>query len=95
MVVLEGPHLLELLLDPSPAFKRQFQDFLQFLRGGLAMGIDDLHQAGDTFAHRLSVPRIEVGAQAEIPVDDFGVIVLAQGPQGLGPDSPPRIRSAW
>lgn len=55
LVVLEGAHLLQLLLHPATAFEGQFDQFTQLLLGELPERVNQLDQPGDDLPHCLHV----------------------------------------
>ena len=84
LVVLEGAHLLELLLHPAAALDGELEDLGQVLLRDLAVRVENLHQTRDGLAHRLAVAGVQVRAQREVPIDDLGEVVLPQLAERLG-----------
>ena len=83
-MVLERPHLLELLLDPPAALQGHLDQFRQLLPRELAVRVEQLDQPRDRLADGLHVAGVEVRAEREVAVDHLGEVVLAEFPQGLG-----------
>ena len=78
MVVLEGAHLLELLLHAPPSFERKLENLREFVLAHLSMREENLHQTGYRLSHRLAVASVEVRAHREMPVDNLREVVLSQ-----------------
>jgi hypothetical protein len=84
VVVLEGAHLLELLLHSPATFERELEQLAEFIPGQLPIRIEDLDEARDRLSDGLAVAGAEVGAEGELTVDELGEVVLAQLAEGLG-----------
>jgi len=84
VVVLEGAHLLELLLHPASPLDGDLDQLRHVIPRNLAVGVDHLDQAGNGLAYRLAVASVEVGAEPEVLVEAHGEEELAQLTQGAG-----------
>ena len=84
LIVLERPHLFELFLDPAAALQGQLQVFLNLFPRRIAGGMQQLDQSGHSSAYSLGVARVQMAAQAEIPVKGLCIVLAAQLAQRLG-----------
>ena len=84
VVVLEGAHLLELLLHAAAAFERELENLGELVLRYLAMREEDLHHPRHRLTHSLAVAGVEVRAHGEVAVDDLGEVVLAHLAERFG-----------
>src|SRR6266568_8998068 len=78
LMILEGAHLLELLLDTPAPFKGQLYQFGQLFLRHLAVRIEQLDQPGDGLADRFHIAGIEMRTESKGVVNKLGVVVLTQ-----------------